>query len=147
MLELPHMRRTGFTVSFEGQVIGKTPIREQAVEAAKGYAVEHGVAVTVTAQYADAADRSCVYHPDGYIEKIWAIDKSEPFRPKPGKVYRNGKSNFYCMSAYGTSGRFVNVKSGWDFLAYGCRQYFDGSIEWDYSAGGHFTDFRLQEAQ
>lgn len=31
-----------------------------------------------------------------------------------------------------------NTKSGWTFIANTVTEYDDGTIEWDYSTGGHF---------
>lgn len=31
-----------------------------------------------------------------------------------------------------------NIKSGWTFYAEGTNMYSDGSIDWDWSKGGHF---------
>lgn len=33
---------------------------------------------------------------------------------------------------------FVRVKDGWSLTAHGVIQYADGTIEWNYSTGGHF---------
>ena len=32
----------------------------------------------------------------------------------------------------------INEKSGWTITVHNVRMYDDGSIEWDYSTGGHF---------
>lgn len=32
----------------------------------------------------------------------------------------------------------VRVKDGWSLTAHGIVQYADGTIEWNYSTGGHF---------
>lgn len=72
--------------------------------------------------------------------------KEEPERPalihpEIGKTYENcGGGTFRCLSSVGTSGTFINTRSGWKFLAVGVRQYKDGTIEWDYSDGGQFTE-------
>lgn len=125
-----------------GEHIGTCQIREQAIEAAKGYAQSTGEPVTVTASVSDNSrePRSVVYHPDGFIRRIWDIADSHPFCPEEGQIYRNaGGGEFLCIKSDYTDGRFINIKSGWEFDAHGCRQYFDNSIEWDYSTSGHFT--------
>ncbi len=58
-----------------------------------------------------------------------------------GLIYKNINDNFYlCVSA--KNGEFVlrNIDTDWTFTACGIWQYPDGSIEWDYSVGGHFED-------
>ena len=128
-----------FTVHKDMQILGKTPIMAQAVEAAKGYAEAHGCPVTVTALYADGRVKDVEYHPDGFIRKIWAIADSTPFYPEKGVVYRNaGGGEYLCTNASETTGWFINIVSGWSFKANGCRRYPDGSIQWDYSTDGGF---------
>lgn len=75
-----------------------------------------------------------------------------PFSPEPGRIYdlaspSGGK--FYCERLqYGSvfNAWMVNVLSGWSFLAHGVGIYPDGRIDWDYSTGGQFTDFKLEGA-
>lgn len=61
----------------------------------------------------------------------------------PGKIYRhrNAASGiFLCLRTDGTGAvaQLRNLVSGWTFWAHGCGFYQDGSIDWDYSTGGHF---------
>lgn len=129
-----------FDLTQNGQHIGSAAVKEQAINAAKGYAEKNKAPVTITAHTDDGKTREVIYREDGSIAKIWNIANSTPFFPEEGVTYRNaGGGTFRCIHAYGTVGKFVNVKTGWEFTANGCRQYFDGSIEWDYSTGGHFT--------
>ena len=128
-----------YIVHKDMQILVKTPILAQAVQAAKGYAEDHNCAVTVTAQYPDGRVKDVEYHPDGYIRQIWRIAQSSPFCPEQGKVYRNvGGGEYLCTSVYGTSAHMINIVSGWSFRAHGCRRYPDSSIEWDYSTDGVF---------
>lgn len=61
------------------------------------------------------------------------------FKPVIGKTYINhGGGEFRCLWSSETGETFINTKSGWKFTAHGCRQYEDGTIEWDYSEGGYF---------
>ena len=71
------MHITGFTIKQADQVIGITPIREQAVGAAKTRAQQTGVPVSVIARLDTGADREVIFHPDGTNERIWAIDKGQ----------------------------------------------------------------------
>lgn len=59
--------------------------------------------------------------------------------PEQGKVYKNkGGGEFFCIRGYAGDAVMRNIASGWSFKANGVIQYGDGSIEWDYSTGGHF---------
>lgn len=61
------------------------------------------------------------------------------FTPEKGKIYKNkGGGTFKCLRGFQGNAVMVNVLSGWTFKANGCLEYEDGSIEWDYSTGGHF---------
>lgn len=134
------MKIVSYTVHEGTQILGKSPILAQAVNAAKGYAEAHNCPVTVTALYADGRVKDVEYHPDGYIRRIWAIAQSTPFCPEKGLVYRNaGGGEYLCTSASCTDAHFINIVSGWSFRAHGCRKYPDNSIEWDYSTDGEFS--------
>lgn len=137
------MKLVKFELTQNGQHIGSCGVKEQAIKAAKGYAESHKSPVTVTA-YTDKGDtRDVIYHEDGRIEKVWNIESSVPFCPVEGIIYRNaGGGEFKCTHSGVAGGWFVNIKSGWKCLAHGCRQYSDGSIEWDYSTDGHFTNLK-----
>lgn len=136
------MKIISYTVTQDGEHVGKSPIRDQAVNAAKMRAEATGKPVTVTAALDDGRTKEVIYHPDGFIQKIWEIAQSSPFCPEVGKTYRNaGGGSFRCERADGTEAWMTNAKSGWHFKAHGCRAYFDGSIEWDYSTDGDFVKF------
>ena len=135
------MRYTHFTLTQNGVQIGTAAVMEQAINAAKGYAEKNGAPVSVIGHRDDGKEKEVIYHPDGRIEKIWELAQSSPFCPEEGMIYRNaGGGTYRCERSYGTKARMVNTKSGWDFIAHGCRIYFDGSIEWDYSTDGRFTN-------
>lgn len=68
--------------------------------------------------------------------------------PCGGKVYENaGGGKYLCTSHWASSDAswFMNIVSGWECLAHNIVQYDDGTIEWDYSSDGHFSDRQLQE--
>ena len=65
------MKIIGFEITSGGQYIGKTPIREQAVNAAKVRASETGADVSVTALLDDGRKREVIYKPNGSIVKVW----------------------------------------------------------------------------
>ena len=68
--------------------------------------------------------------------------------PCGGKVYENaGGGNYLCTSHWASSETswFMNIASGWECLAHNIVQYDDGTIEWDYSSDGHFSERQLQE--
>lgn len=64
--------------------------------------------------------------------------------PVEGKVYTNRCGYEYrCVRAYaGGDAIMENLKTGWTLHAHGVQQYEDGTIEWDYSTGGHFADHK-----
>ena len=130
-----------FDLTQNGKHLGSAAVMDQARNAAKAYAEKNGAPVSVIGYREGRRPREVIYHPDGRIEKIWEFEKSSPFFPEVGKTYRNaGGGTYLCRRANGTTARMTNVKSGWDFLAHGCRSYSDGSIEWDYSTDGCFTN-------
>lgn len=59
--------------------------------------------------------------------------------PERGKVYKNkGGGEFLCIQGFDANAVMRNTASGWTFKANGVIQYEDGTVEWDYSTGGHF---------
>lgn len=61
--------------------------------------------------------------------------------PAQGNVYRNkGGGEFLCIRGYDGNAVMQNIASQWTFEANGVIQYEDGTIEWDYSTGGHFVE-------
>ena len=61
--------------------------------------------------------------------------------PVGGKVYENAGGGRYLCSSHWNScehASFMNIDSGWELIAHNVVQYDDGTIEWDYSTGGHF---------
>ena len=67
--------------------------------------------------------------------------KPQRFAPVEGEEYENaGGGRYYCDKCYSDSARMINVVSGWSCLAHRIVRYEDGTIEWDYSTGGHFKD-------
>lgn len=137
------MDRTNFIIMQDGQVIGNTAIKEEAVSTAQIRAAESGKPVSVVIRRADKRDREAIFNPDGSSAKIWNIDDGRPFEPVIGKVYTNsGGGQYRCLDRLfdDTDGFFQNIKSGWAFIARGLRQYIDGTIEWDYSVSGRFMD-------
>ena len=152
------MHIIGFTIKQADQVIGNTPIREQAVGAAKTRAQQMGSPVSVIAHLDTGKDREVIFHPDGTNERIWAIDKGHRIQPVVGEVYTNrGGGRFRCIAPAdngpmfwngaggfsNASGVFQNVESGWTFTAKGIIQYIDGSIEWDHSVDGRFEEVKV----
>lgn len=68
------------------------------------------------------------------------------FTPEAGATYTNaGGGSFRCLQS-GQIGEAVmqNVASLWTLNAHGCGVYEDGTIDWDYSTGGHFEERRMQ---
>ena len=63
------MRIINFAIKQAGQYIGKAPIREQAVRAAKARAQQTGDPVSVIAHWDTGKDREVIFFPDGTSEK------------------------------------------------------------------------------
>ena len=62
------------------------------------------------------------------------------FVPEVGTIYQNhGGGTFKCLSVRGRTAQFVNINSGWTFVAHECHRYADGSIDWNWSTGGRFV--------
>lgn len=61
-------------------------------------------------------------------------------RLKENALYKNRGGGTYKALSTWTGGAIVrNVASGWTCTAHGVIYYDDGTIEWDYSTGGHFA--------
>ena len=65
--------------------------------------------------------------------------KREKFTPEARKVYINNGGMYRCIMAAEERATMQNVRTGWTFNAIGCGIYEDGTIDWDYSTGGHFA--------
>ena len=63
-----------------------------------------------------------------------ALEKGNQYKNK------NGNSVFECRDACAGGDAYVliNLNSRWTFIAHIITMYDDGTIEWDYSTGGHF---------
>lgn len=57
-----------------------------------------------------------------------------------GQVYRNRNGNDYLCLENVEPGvvKLERVSNGWTLLAHGICVYEDGTIEWDWSTGGHW---------
>ena len=68
------------------------------------------------------------------------------FAPRMGEEYENaGGGRYLCTRSWDEdtwTARFLNTASGWELVAHGIVRYEDGTIEWDYSTGGHFEKVR-----
>ena len=64
------------------------------------------------------------------------------FTPVEGKAYENaGGGRYICLAVLSDrEAKVQNTVSGWTCYAHGIVRYEDGTIEWDYSTGGHFAD-------
>ena len=70
-------------------------------------------------------------------------ENPQRFTPDVGKIYENaGGGRYICLNILNTGdGAWMqNVASGWTCRGIGIVRYEDGTIEWDYSTGGHFED-------
>ncbi len=65
--------------------------------------------------------------------------------PVPGQVYTNKNGDTYIcrnrnsdIPGHSMTATFERQKDGWTLIAHGIAQYDDGTIEWDFSTGGHW---------
>lgn len=54
------------------------------------------------------------------------------------KDYKNEEEKQRALSLGEHWSSLKRVKDGWTLIAHGVIQYVDGTIEWNYSTGGHF---------
>lgn len=50
-----------------------------------------------------------------------------------------GGGTFHIQGMDGNDAVVRNIKSNWTCVAHGIHIYEDGTIDWDYSTGGHFV--------
>lgn len=133
------MRFTGFEVTAGGKHIGSSPIRQQAVDAAKAYAFENRIVVSVIATIDDGGTRKINVNPDGSIDRLWVKSSAAIF---PGCSYTNHNgSDYLCISIPDENSAVMQrAKDRWTLVAHGIKMYGDGTIEWDYSTGGHWIN-------
>ena len=79
------MKIIHFELTSNGEHIGSTPIREQAVAAAKAHANRNSVDVDVIATLEDGNTRKIIVKPDGSVDKVWQRSYIDPI---PGVIYR-----------------------------------------------------------
>lgn len=74
--------------------------------------------------------------------------KATYIKPEIGQTYtlRNG-GEYRCLRVWNTnkvhlgecSAVLIRDKDGWELTAHGIQQNEDGTIEWNYSTGGHWS--------
>lgn len=74
----------------------------------------------------------------------------KPFTPQPGAEYKIRSGGAYvCIGTpdpeHGDAVLMRSTASGWTFYAHGIGIYDDGSIDWNYSTGGHFENVGEQK--
>ena len=134
------MRIVQLELTSKGAHIGATPIREQAVAAAKAYAARKNAEVSVVAHLDNGKTREIVVKPDGKVDKLWA---RSPLEPIQGAIYRNRNgSDFKCIRPIPGeySAEMERLVDGYTLVAHGIQRYIDGTIEWDYSTGGQWPE-------
>ena len=65
------VRIVNFAVQQDGQIIGNTPIKEQAIGAAKTRAQQTGSPVSVIAKFDTGKEKEIAVHADGTIVRLW----------------------------------------------------------------------------
>lgn len=133
------MRIVQLELISNGQHIGATPIREQAMAAAKAHANRNGVDVSVIAKMDSGDTREVIVKSDGSVDKVW---QREYITPILGAVYRNRNGSEYrCKATLSDHSAIMErVTDNWTIIAHGIQQYHDRSIEWNYSTGGHWPN-------
>lgn len=72
------------------------------------------------------------------------LDEAKRIIPEEGKVYENRNGwRYLCVGVPGPqdtsdAATMQRVTDGWTLKAHNVYQYPDGTIEWDYSTGGHW---------
>lgn len=63
---------------------------------------------------------------------------------EPGKAYQNHNGSDYLCKTLQEDGTATmeRISDGWTLYAHVVRMYPDGTIEWDYSTGGHWPKER-----
>ena len=63
-----------------------------------------------------------------------------------GEVYQNkGGGSFLCIREIDESTyQMLNIKSRWMLEAHEITMYEDGTIEWDYSSHGYFSELKYK---
>lgn len=71
---------------------------------------------------------------------MYDYSSRRPLVPELGRIYDNqGGGRYQVLQILGEhEARVVNLASGWCCTAHGLGQYFDGTIDWDYSTGGYY---------
>ena len=136
------MKIIHFELISNGEHIGSTPIREQAVAAAKAHANRNGVDVDVIATLEDGNTRKIIVKPDGSVDKVWQRSYIEPV---PGVIYHNRNGvDYKCIEALSDHSAIMErVTDKWTFTAHGVQRYHDGTIEWNYSTGGRWPNIAI----
>lgn len=70
-------------------------------------------------------------------------ERKSNFKPTPGSTYENhGGGTYLCLRVYESEDKAImqNIASGWTCICYGIGFYFDQTIDWDWSTGGHFEE-------
>ena len=58
-----------------------------------------------------------------------------------GSIYKNRNGQEYkCIWVGDLCAGMLNVRSGWFCVAYGVKIYEDGTIDWNFSTGGHYAE-------
>lgn len=73
--------------------------------------------------------------------------KGSYFVPQVGQVYQNRNDRSYlCLSVEkrpllnDTTAQMRRTSDGWTLTAHGLIRYEDGTIEWNYSTGGRWSE-------
>ena len=124
-------------------LLGSCADREQAINAALGYAKTRNEMVYAVAITDTGSKRRVECYPDGHKIRLWMRKK---FNPIVFETYRlhgdTAGGEYICTSSGYVDGNaiFRRKSDGWTIYAHGVGCYEDGTIDWNYSTGGCFVE-------
>lgn len=72
------------------------------------------------------------------VGQIYTNRNGGEYRCVHSHIYMSDDSKRRSLSLGEHTATMERVKDGWSLIAHGVIQYEDGTIEWNYSTGGHF---------
>lgn len=72
------------------------------------------------------------------VGQIYRNRNGGEYRCTGNSLYLNDAQKQQALSLGEHIAYMERVKDGWSLIAHGVIQYEDGTIEWNYSTGGHF---------
>ena len=73
------------------------------------------------------------------VGKVYITRAGGEYLCKGNRCYFSETDQQRAVSIGEHAATFERVKDGWTLTAHGVLEYGDGTIEWNYSSGGHFA--------